>query len=165
MAALKNTLSQERLKELLHYDAETGVFTWLQRRGGSLKGDKAGNLNVTGYIHIYVDGSPYKAHRLAWLYEAGEFPPGFIDHINGVRDDNRLCNLRPVTNQENVCNIRGVRSDSKTGILGVSRRQSKYVAVVRHKGERYFLGYFETAEEAHDAYIAKKREVSPTFML
>ena len=165
MAKSRLTLTQARLKELLHYDPETGVFTWLERRGMALKGSVAGNLNQTGYIHIYVLNKPYKAHRLAWLYMHGVWPDGFIDHINGVRNDNRICNLRPVTNQENVCNIKNARSDSQSGLLGAQKRGDKFMAEVRHKGDRFFLGYFNTAEEAHIAYIAKKREVSETFTL
>jgi hypothetical protein len=166
MAKSRDTLTQARLKELLHYDPETGVFTWREfRRGKAVAGSVAGSLNPTGYIHIYVDNNPYKAHRLAWLYTNGAWPEKFIDHINGVRDDNRLCNLRAVTNQENVCNIKNARSDSTTGLLGVGARRNKFVATVRHKGQRFFLGYFDTAEEAYAAYLVKKREVSETFTL
>src|SRR5690606_34614864 len=98
-------LTQQRLKELLYYDPETGIFTRLVGRSGprARAGDVAGSDNGKGYIRIYVDGRPYKAHRLAWFYMHGEWPEE-IDHRNGERADNRLSNLRPVTRQQNNLN-------------------------------------------------------------
>jgi hypothetical protein len=99
-------LTQERLKELLHYDPETGIFTNLTQRGGhAKKGAVAGTKNSIGYVCIRIDYDQYRAHRLAWLYVYGEFPEKFIDHMNEIRDDNRIINLRLATHQENLHNI------------------------------------------------------------
>lgn len=94
-------LTQDRLKELLHYDEDTGMFTWIVSTARCVKvGDIAGSKNGKGYLHIMVDKRIYLAHRLAFLYVHGRFPE-FTDHINWIRDDNRISNLREVTQQEN----------------------------------------------------------------
>jgi len=99
-------LTQARLRELLHYDPETGIFTWLQRRAGKAqKGSIAGRYHPSGHRIIRVDVTSYYAHRLAWIYVHSYIPDGLvIDHINHVRDDNRICNLRPVTHKVNSQN-------------------------------------------------------------
>lgn len=96
-------LTQARLKELLTYDENTGVFTRIKSVQGS--GYRVGNKpNGTGYLPVCIDYKSYLQHRLAWLYVHGEFPDGHIDHINRVKTDNRLCNLRVVTDFENSQN-------------------------------------------------------------
>jgi hypothetical protein len=99
-------LSQARLHELLHYDPETGVFTWKKHRGRrAVVGSVAGRYHPSGHRVIRVDITSYYAHRLAWIYVHGSIPDGLvIDHINNVRDDNRLVNLRPATYQLNAQN-------------------------------------------------------------
>ena len=99
-------LTQQQLKEHLSYDYATGVFINLRNkpgRGGGI-GSVAGNSNVNGYVYIKVMGKRYMAHRLAWLYHYGEWPVNEIDHINNIKDDNRICNLRDVTHSENQQN-------------------------------------------------------------
>jgi hypothetical protein len=87
MPSLKElALTQERLKHLLHYNPDTGVFTWVQRASKSVRvGNSAGSKNKSGYIDIRIDKSLHKAHRLAWLYIYGVCPNGKIDHINNVK--------------------------------------------------------------------------------
>lgn len=126
-------ITQNTLKELFDYNPDTGLFTWKVAKARRIKaGDVAGNLNNTGYIHIRVDGKNYQAHRLAWLYTHGKFPDNCIDHINGIKDDNRISNLRDVTTQENNSTLLAKKNTSdavplgKTGVRGVSVRRRKY---------------------------------------
>lgn len=100
-------LTQARLKEILHYDPDTGIFTRRLDRGPNAPKDSvAGTPDKNGYIVIKVDFTQYKAHRLAWLYIYGVWPNNQIDHINHIVDDNRIVNLRDVTNSENQANRR-----------------------------------------------------------
>ena len=114
-------ITQERLKEVLDYGPETGVFVWLQKRGRRAVGQIADSPTSYGYTRIHVDGRTYMAHRLAFLYMTGEFPPEEIDHINGVRSDNRWENLRAVSPMINKRNSR-MHDRNKTGVVGVCRR-------------------------------------------
>jgi hypothetical protein len=112
-------MKNERLRELLEYDPETGVFLWKTRTSNRVKiGSVAGTKHGKGYVSISCDGKRYMAHRLAWLYVHGQFPEEQIDHINGVRDDNRLCNLRCVSSAENQMNMK-LDKRSSSGITGV----------------------------------------------
>ena len=98
-------LSQEKLKEVLSYDTDTGNFLWLYDSGKAKKGEIAGHKNKSmGYILIGISNQKYLAHRLVWLYTYGKLPANTIDHINRNKHDNRLCNLREATHSENMCN-------------------------------------------------------------
>jgi hypothetical protein len=99
-------LTQDRLRELLDYDPDTGIFTWMvNRRGGKAAvGVVAGSRNTDNYVSITVDGEEYLAHRLAFLYMTGAFPPKQVDHINTAKSDNRWCNLRACTSKEQMDN-------------------------------------------------------------
>lgn len=152
-------LTQERLKELLDYDPDTGAFTWKVNRTAGIKvGDIAGTNNQ-GYIMIRVDGKKYSAHRLAWLYVYGCWPTNEIDHINRVRGDNRSCNLREVTKQENGWN-QSMYKSNKSGFTGVhwSQKESCWVAQIQKRGSKMTLGRYDTPEEANAAYVRAKAE-------
>ena len=101
-------LTAEKLHSILHYDPATGQFTWKWRINGRMRPDPrclgkiAGTKNKSGYVAIGIDGKLYRAGRLAWLYFYGSWPTNTIDHINHDRTDNRICNLRDITNAENV---------------------------------------------------------------
>lgn len=110
--------TQEDLKRFLKYDAETGVFTNVKSRPPAVAGSVAGSIDAKGYVVIGLCSKVYKAHRLAWLYVHGEFPTYHIDHINHAKTDNRICNLRAVSQAENNRN-RG-RSKNMTGVNGVN---------------------------------------------
>lgn len=140
----RHTLSQERLKEVLHYDPGTGVFTCID---GSRR--KVGNYSHK-YIVIMVDGVRFFAHRLAWLYVHGTMPD-HIDHINLVRNDNRMANLRIATVAQNNCNNR-VNPRSKLGVKGVNARNGRFEARIRHQRKCHHLGTFGTLDEAAHAY-------------
>lgn len=156
-----SSLTHKELKELLHYDPETGVFTWLKFRGRTAKkGWRAGSRVARQYYRVIViKQKHYPEHRLAWFYIHGEWPKGDIDHINGLPYDNRICNIRDVTTQENCQNQRRVRSDNRSGLMGVtSCPTGKYAAYVTVRGNRIYLGRYDTAQEAHKAYIKGKRK-------
>jgi hypothetical protein len=148
-------LTQEQLKEILDYDPETGFFTWRSRNARCVKiGSRAGSISKTeGYCVIQISRKLYKAHRLAWLYVYGEWPPYQVDHINGVKSDNAIANLRSATNAENQRN-RPAPSINSTGYKGVYRAQGgvKYCAQIMVEERTIHLGTYETPQQAHAAY-------------
>lgn len=148
-----------RLRELLHYDAETGVFTWLVNRGPARIGAIAGSKTGHGYIVISIDCQRYYAHRLAWLYVFEEWPEDQIDHKNGNGCDNRIANIRECTNAQNCQNL-GVHRSNTSGLTGVrwDQSRSKWAAQIRKGGKIIPLGRFNTKEAAYQAYLAAKRE-------
>lgn len=155
-------LTAERLRELLDYDPDTGVFTRKVRTANNVQvGDVAGALRHNGYIQISIDGRLHLAHRLAWLYVTGESPPSEIDHINGVKNDNRIANLRLATSAENKHNQRKPHADNTTGFLGVTHRRGKFMAQIMVDGKKKFIGDFKNPEEAHAAYLKAKRQFHP----
>jgi len=153
------TLTAARLRELLHYDPETGIFTWKVSTKKIRAGQTAGSKNREGYINIQIQGCKWKAHRLALLYVTGYMPAMQVDHINGNPMDNRLCNLREASHTENRRNA-GVQRNNKSGFKGVcwSKQNKGWHAQISIDGKRTSLGYFSTPESAHEAYkIAAKR--------
>lgn len=164
-----NELTQERLKDVLHYCPETGVFTWKASLSRSIKiGNIAGCDDHRGYLLVRIDGVLHKCHRLAWFYMYGVWPNYHIDHINGIRSDNRLCNIRNANVSENMQNQKTARKDNKTtGLLGSSfcKRDSNFRAQIQINKKNKHIGYFNTPEEAHQAYIEEKRKLHPFGML
>jgi len=152
-------LTQERLKELLDYDPETGVFVWKVRRGRVKAGGVAGYKMPVGYIYLQIDGIPYYAHRLAWFYTYGAWPAEEIDHINRVRHDNSISNLRDIAHIKNLWNSH--RRGNSTGFTGVywSKEKEKYYSQIRAHYVCKHLGYFDTPEAANAAYMAAKSEL------
>lgn len=142
-------LTQARLKELLHYDPETGQFTWLANQGRARTGQTAGTTDTAGYVVVRAAGRFYKAHRMAFLYMCGEFPPDDVDHINRVKGDNRWGNLRLATRPENLANIGLLRSNT-SGYRGVSWRKSsgRWQAFGSRDRRRVHLGFFDSLEGA-----------------
>lgn len=148
-------VSRERVLELLDYDPGTGIFTWKVRRTPLTKiGSCAGSLDKDGYRCISVDERTYKAHRLAWLVVYSIWPRDQIDHINGVKDDNRIDNLREATNAENKRNSERY-TNSTSGYKGVSyhKDRKKFQAYCQSScGIQRYLGLFSTDVEAARAY-------------
>ncbi len=152
-------LTAEYLRSVLHYDQETGIFTWKVSTSRRVKvGDVAGSQNGGGYLNIKLQSRLYQAHRLAWLYTSGVWPKDQLDHVNRVRTDNRVSNLREVTNKQNQQNA-GKRSDNASGHAGVSwnRRRSKWIAHITHNQKHIHLGYFDDLEVAIAARKAAEK--------
>ena len=170
----KTTLTQERLKELLRYDPETGVFTWLPRsveqfsdtkrfkaktnwaRWNTLyEGQRAGCLrdNEDNSVVIRVDGRTYLSHRLAWLYMIGGWPKQEIDHKDLDRQNNDWSNLREATRAEQMAN-RSVLPQSAIGLKGVEPRGRRFRAYINVNRKRVYLGNYDTIDEASSAYMA-----------
>ena len=156
-------LTAERLRELVDYDPETGVFTWRVGRGGTARaGTRAGHLRPDGYRDIEIDHMQYREHRLAWLYVHGRWPSDQLDHVNGAPADNRLTNLRECTHAENQQNRRR-HTNNTSGHVGVSwyERDGTWKAEITIGGRSKHLGYFTTAEEAGAAYREAKKQLHP----
>ncbi len=134
----------------LVYNPETGEVT--------RQGRVCGALQKTGYLRTSYNNKLYMNHRIAWYLQTGEWPKNQIDHINGDRSDNRWCNLREVSNQQNQFN-RVVRKDSSTGLKGVYPKGNRFRAAIWFNGREKHLGYFETAEEAKLVYDKHAREI------
>lgn len=149
-------LTQEKLHELLDYDPATGKFTWRIRVAMRVHaGDMAGHQHAKGYVNIKVMKRFYPAHRLAWFHVYGVWPPNEVDHINGVRSDNRIANLRLATESENQAN-RKLDRNNTSGVKGVTWNKSckKWQAQIKvHRVTRY-LGVFEDKASAAQAYKA-----------
>lgn len=122
-------------------------------------GDAAGTVNSHGYVVISIGRVKHKAHRLAWFAVHGDWPTGPIDHINGVRTDNRIANLRDTTNLINAQNRRHANKNNNSGLLGVCKATNadRYEARIRSEGSVKYLGRFETPEAAHQTYLKAKR--------
>jgi hypothetical protein len=161
-------ITAEHVRELLDYDPKTGVFTWLERQVAPRQwnvryaGKVAGSIdNVYGYFRLAIYGKSYRSNRLAWFYVHGSWPNGVVDHINGVKTDNRLCNLRDVCKVVNGQNQRkATRKNKSTGLLGATfdKRSQKFRADIKVAGKSKHVGYFASAEAAHEAYLTAKRK-------
>lgn len=149
-------LKHRELLRVLKYDAATGRFTWRASMGPRGKaGCRAGSKTSCGYIAIRIHWNAYLAHRLAWFYSTGKWADGEIDHINGVRDDNRISNLREATRSQNRRN-HAIHSNNTSGFPGVCfhGRIRKWQAYIGYNKRVHHLGYFATATAARDAYEA-----------
>ena len=149
-----------RLRELFDYDPDRGVLIAKVARRDIAVGDPVMGTNSLGYRQISVDGKQYQAHRLIWLWVTGEWPSQNIDHRDGDRSNNRWNNLRDVCQRVNTENQRTARSTNvSTGLLGAHRRNDtgRFTSRIKHKGKSLCLGQFNSAEEAHAAYVIAKR--------
>lgn len=152
-----------RLKKLLSYDPETGIFIrifvlraqvtprYVGKVAGTIK--KGSQSSGGGYRIIEIDGHRYRAHHLAWLYMTGKWPKSEIDHRDGERDNNRWVNLREATRSQNLGNAR-IPSTNKSGLKGAcfDKSRGKWLAQIVIRGVHYHLGRYDTAEEAAEAY-------------
>lgn len=159
------SLTHARLKSLLHYDPQTGIFTWLWRAEAEFKTKNAhrtwnsryaglaAGVSTHSYRKISIDDRKYYAHRLAWFYVTGEWPAGLVDHENENGSDNRWENLRDATKRTNVANRLLPNKTNTTGFKGVTlHRDGRYIAQCSLEGGPRYLGIFDTAEKAHAVY-------------
>lgn len=143
-------ITQNELKQLIHYDPDTGAFVWLTNNKGKTAGCAALHKDSgKTYILIRVNYSLYKAHRLAFLYMTGQMPTDEVDHINGDGSDNRWCNLREVTRIENGRNMR-LQSNNKSGLPGVhwDKSRCKWMCYIKLNNKRVNLGRHQDFFEA-----------------
>jgi len=150
----REELTQNMLKEYISYDKHSGMFIWKKIRKNSNRkiGDVVGRINKIGYIIIDFYRIKYKAHRLAWLYEYGEFPTKHIDHINGNRSDNRIDNLRDSSVSDN-CKNRAMQYNNKSGCTGVNfqKQDNRWIAKIAVDRKVKYLGCFASYSDAVDA--------------
>lgn len=151
-------LTQERLKELVTYFPTTGEMTWNVDRSRNKAGSRVGHRTQKGYVLVGIDKKLYLRHRLAWLYVNGVWPTAFIDHVNGIKGDDRLENLREAEHSQNIANSKR-HTDNKSGVKGVHfhPQTGKWRVQLGGKATRH-VGLFESKAEAADAYEKAARE-------
>lgn len=157
---LRTLITQDELKERLHYDPETGIFTDLKNKNRELN-----TIQSRGYIGITILKKQYLAHRLAYLYMTGKWPDCQIDHVNQIKDDNRWSNLRAASISQNMHNVK-IRSDNSSGYKGVWRcyyNNKKWRASIKYNGKKINLGTYNTPEEASEVYKKKAIELMGEF--
>jgi hypothetical protein len=160
----RDSLTQERLKYLIEYNPETGIFVWRQKRSPkTLPGDIAGSRS-NGYVVIIVDGYKYPAHRLAWLYMTGSWPAIWIDHKDTVRHNNKWDNLREATPAQNRHNS-VVSTRNKSGVKGVSfcARNQFWIAQCCKDGKNIRIGSYKKLEDAAAAHAAFAKQYHGEF--
>lgn len=162
--ANRNALTAEYVRDFLSYDPDTGIMTWRKSPSNRCKvGDVVSGIDSKGYLRIGLLRHQYRLHRIVWLHFYGRWPEGAIDHANGFRTDNRICNLRVATPLQNVVN-RGKHKNNKTGYKGVFvSKPGKFTAQIMHNHKARHLGYFKTAEAAHAAYVEAARRLFGEF--
>ena len=162
---LMTDLTHERLKMLLHYDPESGIFTRLSSASTRpLKGKPAGSANGSGYLFIMLDKRRYQAHRLAWFYMTGAWPKKNLDHRDMNVANNKWGNLREASNSQNGAN-RARYANNTSGFKGViwDKKHKAWVARVRVNRKYHYLGSFRFAEQAHRAYALAAKEAFGEF--
>lgn len=157
----EHILTQEQLKQILHYDPETGVFRWklvMANNRNKIWGI-AGSINQ-GYVRIRLKNKTYECHRLAFLYVTGFWPENDVDHIDGCRSNNKWENLRQATRKQNCENIK-LRKNNTSGYRGVvwHKATGKWSAMVRHNKKAIWLGLYEDVKEAAIVAAAKRSEL------
>lgn len=166
-------LTQQRLREVLDYNPQTGIFKWRRQASTGTSADGARNRwagkiagasHVEGYRLISVDNEKFRGARLAWLYMTGEWPQHHVDHIDGNPSNDAWANLREATRSENMCNTK-TRADNLSGARGVSwnARKGLWHARVNVRGKLHHCGYFKTIEEAKKARDTKAEELHGAF--
>lgn len=158
----KADLTAEQLRELVHYDPETGAITWI---AGPQRGKPFGHRDPRGYIQASIGGNRRRiriyAHQAAWLYMTGKWPENDIDHRDHDKSNNRFDNLRDLPRFANQQNQIKAHANNKTGFLGVYARKSRFCSTIFVHGKAVHIGTFDTPAEAHAAYVEAKRRLHP----
>jgi hypothetical protein len=165
MQNFKQLPSPDEIKKFVSYDPDTGIFVRIVSKNCPWTvGQRAGSVVVRGYRNVFINGKYYCEHRLAWVLMHGEIPTGMtIDHINGDKADNRICNLRLATDCQNSY-YRPRKSTNTSGFKGVYQRENgKYRATITVDKRKINLGTFETKEEAYAAYCEAARKLHGEF--
>jgi hypothetical protein len=139
----------DALKSLLRYDPDTGLIYWIAKGGGMIKKKAAGTLLYSGYLGISIGPKRWQAHRIAWALHHGDWPKDQVDHINGVKTDNRICNLREATNAQNGKNL-GLSKANTSGFKGVCfcKQTNKWRSTIKVNFKQIDLGRFESIDQA-----------------
>lgn len=157
-------ITQQRLKELVNYDPNTGIFTVAKNRKGSRNkvGDVLGS-NSNGYIEMQLDAKRYYAHRLAHLFMTGILPIDSVDHINRDKSDNRFVNLRIVSHIQNMQNDIKPRSHGSLKCRGIYKYKNQFRAKIVCNSKQIHLGTFASMQEASNAYLIAKSKFHPAY--
>ena len=155
--------TQAEICAMLDYNPDTGVFIWKVSRSSVKAGSVAGTIDGDGYRMIGFVRRRLGSHRIAWVISTGAWPIDQVDHINGIRDDNRIVNLREATDHQNQQNRRRAQRNSKSGFLGVCFHKDvgKWQAQIKIDGKNKYLGLYATPELAHSAYLVAKAVFHP----
>jgi len=158
----------DELRKLICYDPLTGVFVWSKKVGRHSEGKAAGWVHSRGYLCITINRCKVYAHRLAFILMKGCRPEADIDHINGIRTDNRWVNLRSVDRRTNLENRTSLHNESSaSGLLGVhwcNQKQAWHAEIKTHSKKRH-IGFFQDKNKAQEAYLQVKREIHSGFTL
>lgn len=146
-------VTRDDLLKVVNYDPETGIIT---RISGRFSGKIVNHTNSKGYIRANFLGRLMLAHVVAWIITYGKYPDGEIDHANGIRNDNRIINLRDVTHQQNMWNSKPI---AKLKGAHLNANNGKYYAHIRHDGVLRTIGVFENEKDAHIAYVLEALEL------
>jgi len=145
-------LTYEEINKSFTYDPATGLLKRKKTRNSLLEGKEAGSYTKAGYREVGVKKNRLYVHRVAWMMTYKAWPDGHIDHINGIKDDNRIENLRVVNNQQNHTNMKQHKGNS-SGVTGVywSKRAKKWQAYICVSGKQKYLGVFKYLKDAETA--------------
>lgn len=146
------------IKEYISYCSKTGSLFWIKSPANKIKPGEIVNLNDRGYRSFKLKRKTYLGHRVAWFLHHGFWPKNQIDHINGVRSDNKIINLRESTHAENNIN-RSCHRNGKLPGTTFFKKRNKWVAQIEIKGiNKKYIGIFNSEKEAHEAYLKVKEK-------
>lgn len=157
-----NTLDIDILRK--HLEIVGGRLVWKLPTSRSVKrGDMAGSLSSQGYFQLAIMGKKYKAHRVIWALTYNEWPLLHLDHINGVKTDNKIENLREATVAQNLANIKKTKGASRYKGVCWNKGKGKWMAQISQRSKQKYLGLFESENAAALAYDVAANEIHGEF--